>query len=378
MKFMPYYQHTQLEKIFEFQNFVNTEVKPLAQEFDASQTVPRSFFKILAKSGYLGACIPKKYGGQEMDYLTLGLMHEEFGKGYCSVENVLTVFGMVSKSLIRFGTELQKKTWLPKIAAGETIVALAMTEPNIGSDLQNIETHVTLDNDNYILNGTKKYITLGQIADIFLVLAKCNSNNQSVALLVEKNTPGIMINPIQNLLGLRANMLAEIIFDNCHVPHSNLVGKAGHGLPLIMSCALDEGRYTTACGCVGLGQACLDAVQSYVNYRVQGQTLLKDYQIIQKMITEIITHVKAARELCFNAGNLRMLKDISYLSETLIAKYFASKMAVSVSNHALQIFGASGFTKEHSVERYYRDAKIMEVIEGTSQICEINIPKVSL
>lgn len=373
---MPYYQPHHLDKKLTIKNFVLKEVMPHAKEFDESQTIPRTFFKILAGNGYLGACIPHQYGGHEMDYITLGIMHEEFAQALVSLENVLTVYGMVCKPIVKFGSEEQRLNWLPKIATGETIVALAITEPNIGSDIKNVETHAILQDDFYILNGTKKFITLGQIADLFLVLVNCNE--QMSTFLVERSSPGIEINPITNLLGLRANMLAEINFNNCKVPKHNLLGKIGNGLTHIISCALDEGRYTTAHGCVGLGQACLDAAQDFIDVRIQGGTLLKNHQLIQKMVAEIIVNVKAARELCYNAGNLRLIRDVSYISETLVAKYFASQMAVFVANHTLQIFGASGFTKEHAVERFYRDAKIMEVIEGTSQIHEINIAKICL
>jgi hypothetical protein len=373
---MPCYQSAHIQSRAKFENFVTEHLTPISQEFDSKQSIPHTFFSLLAREGYLGSNIPKKFGGQEMDYITLGLLHEEFGKGLCSIENALTVYGMVSKPLIKFGSQHQQQTWLPKIAAGETIVALALTEPNIGSDLKNVEANVITEGEYYILNGKKKYITLGQIADLFLVLAKCCDKN--MVLLVEKNTPGLQILPINNILGLRSNMLAEIIFYNCKIPKANLLGQIGNGLTHVIACALDEGRYTTAWGCVGLGQACLNAARNYSDSRVQTENFLKHHQLIQKILTEIIVNVKAAREICFNTGNLRNERDISYISETLVAKYFSSKMAVFVANHALQIFGASGFTKEHAVERFYRDAKIMEVIEGTSQIYEINIPKVCL
>ena len=370
---MPLYQTPYLEYKACFKEFVANEVVSHANSFDTAQAIPRDFFHILAKHGILGACVPKKYGGQGIDYIALGIMHEELAAGLCSLENAVTVYGMVCKPIVRFGNEAQKKTWLPKIVRGEIIVSLALTEPNIGSDLKNVQANAEEVSDSYLLTGKKRYITLGQIADLFLVLAKCDEKH--LTLLVERDTPGLTVSPIRDLLGLRSNMLAEISFDRCQVPKQNLLGSSGQGFSQVVQIALDEGRYTTACGCVGLGQACLNTVLQYVETREQYGALIKEHQLIQKMITEIIVNVKAAREVCYHAGVLRENGDFNYLSETLIAKYIASKMTVLASNHALQIFSAAGFTKNHSIERYYRDAKVMEIIEGTSQMYEINIPK---
>ncbi|HAU1881729.1 TPA: acyl-CoA dehydrogenase, partial [Legionella pneumophila] len=276
-------------------------------------------------------------------------------------------------SLLQFGSKAQKQIWLPRIATGETLAALALTESNIGSDLEHVETQLLDAGDEFILKGSKKYITLGQIADLFLVLANCQG--ELTAVLVEKDTPGLIITPMSNFLGLRSNMLAEIFFDNCRIPKTNLLGNIGIGFNCVIQTALDEGRYTTAYGCVGLGQACLDAALGYTQKRKQFDRRLDEHQLIQKMITEMVVQIKAARELCFYAGELRQQKNPAYIAETLIAKYAASKMAVFVSNHALQLFGAAGFEETYPVERYYRDAKVMEIIEGTSQMHEILISK---
>jgi alkylation response protein AidB-like acyl-CoA dehydrogenase len=344
--------------------------------FDREQRIPRDFFSTLAKNGFLGAGIPKQFGGQQWDELTLGIMHESFAKELCSLANILTVVGMVTKSLIQFGSEIQKQTWLPQIATGKTLPALALTESNIGSDLEHVETQLLEVDGEFILKGGKKYITLGQIADLFLVLANCQG--KPTAVLIEKDTPGLIISPMSDFLGLRSNMLAELFFDNCRIPKVNLLGSIGMGFSYIIQTALDEGRYTTAWGCVGLGQACLDAARRYAQERKQFDRPLEEYQLIQKMITEMIVHVKAARELCFYAGELRQKKDPAYIAETLVAKYAASKMAVFVSNHALQVLGAAGFADTYPVERYYRDAKVMEIIEGTSQMHEILIAKLCI
>lgn len=373
---MPNYQPRQVKKQQFFNQFIENCLHPHAKKFDKEQNIPRDFFYTLAQNGFLGACIPKQFGGQQWDELTIGIMYESFAKELCSLANILTVLGMVSKSLLQFGSKAQKQIWLPRIASGETLAALALTEPNIGSDLEHVETQLLDAGDEFILNGSKKYITLGQIADLFLVLANCQG--QPTAVLVEKGTPGLIISPMSNFLGLRSNMLAEIFFDNCRIPKTNLLGSIGVGFTYVIQTALDEGRYTTAYGCVGLGQACLDAALGYTQERKQFNRRLDEHQLIQKMITEMVVQVKAARELCFYAGELRQKKNPAYIAETLIAKYAASKMVVFVSNHALQLFGAAGFDETYPVERYYRDAKVMEIIEGNSQMHEILISKLCI
>ena len=373
---MPNYQPQHEKQQQFFTQFIENSLRSQSKIFDKEQRIPRDFFDTLAQNGILGAGIPKQFGGQQWDELTLGIMHESFAKELCSMANILTVLGMVSRSLIQFGSEEQKKTWLPQIATGKTLAAFALTEPNIGSDLEHVETQLVEVDGEFILKGSKKYITLGQIADLFLVLANCQG--KPTAVLVEKNTPGLLISPMSDFLGLRSNMLAELFFDNCRIPKANLLGSIGMGLSYIAQTALDEGRYTTAWGCVGLGQACLDAARQYAQERKQFDRALEEYRLIQKMITEMIVHVKSARELCFYAGELRQQKDPAYIAETLVAKYAASKMAVFVSNHALQILGAAGFAETYPVERYYRDAKVMEIIEGTSQMHEILIAKLCI
>lgn len=373
---MPNYHPRYLKQQRFFDQFIENYLHSYAEVFDKEKNIPRDFFYTLAKNGFLGACIPKRFGGQQWDELTIGLMHETFAKELCSMANILTVLGMVNKSLLQFGSRVQQQTWLPRIASGKTLAALALTEPNIGSDLEHVETQLLERGDEFILKGSKKYITLGQIADLFLVLANCQG--QPTAVLVEKDTPGLIISPMPDFLGLRSNMLAEIFFDDCRIPKTNLLGSIGMGLTYVIQTALDEGRYTTAYGCVGLGQACLDAARGYTQERKQFDRTLGEHQLIQKMITEMVVQVKAARELCFYAGVLRQQKNPAYIAETLVAKYVASKMVVFVSNHALQIFGAAGFDETYPVERYYRDAKVMEIIEGTSQMHEILISKLCI
>lgn len=373
---LPHYQQKYVKQQRFFEQFVESSLHPCAHLFDTEQQIPRDFFVRLARNGFLGASIPTRFGGQQWDALTLGLMHEAFAKELCSLANILTVQGMVIKSILQFGSKEQQSLWLPQIATGETLVALALTESNIGSDLEHIETQLLDEGNAFILRGSKKYITLGQIADLFLVLA--HYQGKATTVLLTKDTPGFSSTPMTDFLGLRSNMLAELVFDNCRIPKSALLGTIGMGHNYVSQTALDEGRYTTAWGCVGLGQACLDAARDYAQKRIQFGCRLDEHQLVQKMLTEMIVQVKAARELCFYTGQLRQQNDPAYIAETLVAKYAASKMVVSVANHALQIFGAAGFNNDNSVERYYRDAKVMEVIEGTSQMHELLIARLCI
>lgn len=370
---MPIYDSKQLEFRSLLEEFLQVYIIPAAQLFDEQEAIPHSFFQLLAQHNYLGAPIPEKWNGAGYNYVQLGLMHEIFGKGLSSLQNILTVVGMVSKPLARLGTDKQRQLWLPKIASGEILVSIALTEPKAGSDLKEIESFAENKGNFYLLNGIKKYITLGQMADLFLVLAKTDEGYTT--FLIEKSTPGIVIKPIQNILSLRSNMLAEIHFNHCEIPKEQVLGGVGNGLSRVVALALDEGRYTTACGSVGLAQACLNESRDYARQRKQSGSPIDSHQLIAKLLTEMIVEVKAAREVCFNAGKLRDAGDISYISETLIAKYLSAKVAVNVASNALQLFGAAGFTKEYAIERFYRDAKAMEVIEGTPQVYELNIPK---
>lgn len=353
--------------------FVDTHILPQAAQMDQEQEIPRALFTEMAAEGLTGLAIPEKYGGTAVDYATLGAIHEELGRGYASVQNACTVFGMVCKPLARFGSEAQKQKWLPAIAAGEVIPAIAITEPMVGSDIAKLETEAVQEDGQIILNGRKKYITLGQIADLFLVFARLNG--RGVAVLVERGTPGLQIDPLHGLMGLRANMVAELTFEHCCVPVENLVGKIGFGFTHVANYALDEGRYTTACGSVGLAQACLEQSIQYAGERFQFGEPLRKHQLVQKMLSEMITESKAARELCAAAGRLREQGDPAAITETLVAKYHASKTAVHAADHALQIHGASGCMSGNPVERFYRDAKIMEIIEGTSQMHELQIAR---
>jgi glutaryl-CoA dehydrogenase (non-decarboxylating) len=356
-----------------FRAFVRAEIVPHANQWDREERMPVGLINRMREMGYLGALIPSEYGGAGMDMVTFGLLNEELGRGCSSVRSLLTVHAMVQFAILRWGNDHQKQHWLPRLAKGELIGAFGLTEPNIGSDARSIETSATLKGGTYELTGNKVWTTFGQVADVFLIFAQ--QEGRLCTFLVERSRPGFSTSPLTGVLGTRASMIANLRLESCEIPKENRLGGVGFGLSAVGSAALDIGRYSVGCGCVGVAQACLDASIEHASVRKQYGVLLKDHQLIRKMITEMAVNVNAARYLCYRAGALKDAGDSRTVIETLMAKYFASKAAVAAAGDAVQIHGAKGCSPDCSVQRYYRDAKVPEIIEGSSQILEINIAK---
>lgn len=364
---------SQRERQDEFREFVDSEIMPFAAQFDRDERLPPELIAQIAEKGYLAATIPEKNGGRGMEMVTHGLLCEEFGRGSASLLSLFTVHGMLAHALMQWGSPEQRSLWLPRLACGKSIGAFGLSEPNIGSDAKNVETTAELKGDSYLLNGTKKWISCGQIADIFLIIAQCEGVPS--AFLVEGKTPGLERKPIGGMLGFKAAMLAELHFDNCSVPAANLVGRKGFGFSHVAATALDYGRYCIAAGSVGLAQACLEACLSYAGERQQFGTFLKNHQLIQRMLADMITNIQAARLLYWQAGYLKEMIDPDSIISSATAKYFASTMAAKVASDAVQIHGANGCSEDYPVQRYFRDAKIMEIIEGSNQMQQIMISK---
>jgi glutaryl-CoA dehydrogenase (non-decarboxylating) len=356
----------------EFKSFVDDEIVPYADRFDREECTPPGLIKKMAERGYLGAILPQNYGGSNIDAIAYGLLNEEVARGSASLHSFLVVSSMVTRALLRWGTKSQKEYWLPKFASGEIIPAFCISELNAGSDTQNIETTAIPSGDSYVLNGHKRWSSYGQIADVFLVFAQCDGS--PCAFLVEKNTPGLSIKPISGMVGMKAAMLAQVYLEDCRIPQENLVCKPGFGLSHVAYTALDQARYNIAWGCVGIAQACLEACLQYTSQRKQFGVYLKEHQLIRQMITEMIVKIKAARLLCYQAGYLKQISDPTSIMETLIAKYFASTMVTKVSSDAVQIHGAYGCSSDSPIQRYWRDAKIMEIVEGSTQLLQTIIP----
>ncbi|HET8841517.1 MAG TPA: acyl-CoA dehydrogenase family protein, partial [Ktedonobacteraceae bacterium] len=222
-----------------FRAFVQEEIIPVANAYDQEEITPPDLIRKVAHMGYLGALLPREYAGSAMDMLTFGLLAEELGRGCSSIRSLLTVHSMVTHAILRWGSRQLKETWLPRLATGDTLAAFALSEPNVGSDAQSVETTATLAGDTYILNGTKKWTTYGQIADLYLLFARYDGKVS--AFLVERGTPGLSVEPLTGILGTRASMLAEIHLQDCHIPRGNLVGGRGFGLASVATSALDIG-----------------------------------------------------------------------------------------------------------------------------------------
>lgn len=357
----------------EFRAFVDEHVAPYAGEFDREERIPRGLIRDLSARGYLGALAPVDNGGGGMDAMTWGLLCEELGRGSASLLSLLTVHSMVIQALVKWGSDQQRKRWLPKLASGEVIAAFGLSEPDVGSDATNCQTAAHRDGNEYVVTGEKRWISFGQIADLFLILG--NVDGQSSAFLVESKRDGFSRQAIGGLLGFRSAMIAALKLQDCRIPSANVVGRPGFGFSHVAGTALDQGRFSIACGAVGLIQGCLDACLDYTAQREQFGTLLKNHQLIKAMIADMHVQSKAARLLCWNAACLKERGDPSLIMETSIAKYFASQVAVKVALNAVQIHGANGCTDDYPVARYLRDAKILEIIEGSNQIQQIIIAK---
>jgi len=356
--------------------FVSKAIIPHADRFDREEQIPRELVGEIARQGYLGAILPVQYGGRAMDAISYGLLNEELGRGCASVRGLVMIQNMVAQTILDWGTERQRERWLRSIAMGDVLSAFALTEPDVGSDAKRVKTAAIPDGDCFVVDGHKKWITLGQIAQVFLLIAQ--SEGRLCAFLLERDTPGLSVEPTLGMLGMRASMVAELRLNHCRIPRTNLLGGVGFGLAPVAFTALNLGRYSIAWGCVGLAQACLEASIHHARTREQFGDFLKGHQLIQAKIADMIANVRAARLLCFEAGHLRESNDPGSLLAVLVAKYFASSMATRAASHAVQILGALGCSSERPVQRHLRDAKIMEIIEGTTEMHQIMIAGLAL
>jgi glutaryl-CoA dehydrogenase (non-decarboxylating) len=357
-----------------FRGFVREHIVPFAAQWDRDQKVSFEIVEQLRAQGYLGAPHPRHPAGP-MDPVTYGLLTEEIAHGCSSVRSLLTVHDMVAVGIWRWGNRELKEEFGNSTSRAELLCALALSEPETGSDAAAVTTEALIDGDEYVLKGKKKWITFGQIADLFLVLARCQG--QPAAFVVPATTPGFSRVPMTGIVGTRASLLAELKFEQCRIPKRYMVGRVGFGFSHVVSSVLDLGRYSVAWGSVGIAQACLDACQEYTAERKQFGVEIREHQLVQRRLTEMIANTRAARLLCYRAGYLREIEDPGATAETMLAKYFASRVAVQAANDAIHLHGANGLTEEYNVARYLRDAKVMEVIEGSTEIQQITIPRLA-
>jgi alkylation response protein AidB-like acyl-CoA dehydrogenase len=356
--------------------FVDAEIIPVARENDMKCHFPREILQKMAPLGLLGAVIPEGYGGAGLDFISHAIVTEEVGRGCSSVRTTLSVqVSLVELLILNWGTEEQKKKYLPRLCSGEIIGCFGLTEPNAGSDAANVSTSAVLKGDRWVLNGTKTWITNAGVADIAIVIARTDPTKKHeglTAFIVERDkVQGFETPNIENKLGLRASNTAEIIFQDCAVSEEAVLGGVGNGFRLAMS-GLDNGRFSVAAGCVGTCQACIDASVSYARDRVQFDKPIGSFQLVQDMIARMVVETEAARLLVYKAAHIKNKGERSTL-ETSIAKYFASEAAQKVTYMALQIHGAYGYSNEFPVERHYRDARVATIYEGTSEIQKLII-----
>ena len=356
-------------------DFTNNEIVERARENDRNEHFDLELVAKIAAQGYLGAIVPREYGGAGLDYLTYGLIVEEVGRGCSAMRTVISVqTSLVCSAILRWGTEEQKQQYLPKLCSGEWLGCFGLTEPDTGSDAANQKTRARKADDGWVINGSKMFISMGNHAKVALIFAQTDPDkgHRGVAcFLVDTDQPGFQPQAIHHKLGLRGSDTAEIALDDVQAPDEAMLGEVGEGFKVAMS-ALDSGRYSVAAGCVGICQGCLDASVAYSKDRVQFGRPIASFQLVQEMLADIAVKTEAARMLVWRAG---YLKDSGKpnTTETSVAKLYATESAIECANTAIQVHGGSGYVDDYPVERYLRDVRVTTLYEGTSQIQKLII-----
>ncbi|MBI2027030.1 MAG: acyl-CoA dehydrogenase [Deltaproteobacteria bacterium] len=355
-------------------DFALKEIRPVAAKFDETHEFPKEIIQKLGKLGLMGVAIPEKYAGSGLDCLSYAIAMEEISRGCAGVSVVMSVNNsLVGDPLLKFGTEEQKEKYLKPLASGQRIGCFMLSEPQSGSDAINQKTSAVKENDYYILNGTKNFITNGPQAHFGIVFASSlassgrgGGSNSISAFIVEKNFSGYKIGKSDRKLGIAASGTCQIHFDQCKVPKENLLGDEGKGLKIAFS-TLDGGRIGIAAQAVGIAVAAMEASVSYAKERKQFGRTIGEFQAVQWMLADMSTKIDAARLLVYRAAQLKD-QGKPYSIESAKAKLFASQTVMEVTTDAVQIFGGYGYMKDYPVEKYYRDAKITQIYEGTSEV----------
>jgi butyryl-CoA dehydrogenase len=358
-------------------DFVDNEVVPRARESDRAQKFDIELARRLGEMGYLGAPVAEEYGGRGLDYTGYGLIVEEVGRGDSAMRTVVSVqTSLVCGSIERWGSEEQKRRWLPALCAGESFGCFGLTEPDAGSDPASMRTRAEKIDGGWRISGQKMWISLGNVADVALIFAQTDPEKRHrgiACFLVPTSSDGFTTQEIHGKLGLRASDTAEISLDAVEVGDDALMSEVGDGFKVAMS-ALDSGRYSVASGCVGICEGCVQASVAYATEREQFGVPLARFQLVQEMIADMIVRRDAARLLVRRAGYLKDQGKPS-TAETSIAKLYATESAVECANLAIQVHGGSGYVDDYPVERYMRDARVTTLYEGTSQIQKLIIAR---
>ena len=357
-----------------FKEFAENEVKPLAQEVDETEVFPRATVEKMAKYGFLGIPVPKEYGGQGCDALTYAMCVEELAK-VCGTTAVIVSAhtSLCIDPILTYGTEEQKRKYVPDLAQGKKLGAFGLTEPGAGTDAQGQQTKAFLDGDEWVLNGSKCFITNGKEADVYIIIAvtgvvekRGRKSKEISAFIVEKGTPGFEFGTKEKKMGIRGSSTYELIFTDCRIPKENLLGQKGKGFAIAMH-TLDGGRIGIAAQALGIAEGALDRTISYVKERKQFGRTIGQFQNTQFQLADMATKVEAAKMLVYKAAMAKQTQKV-YSVEAAQAKLYAAEVAMEVTTKAVQLHGGYGYIREYDVERMMRDAKITEIYEGTSEV----------
>ena len=372
MDFMLRKEHEMARTLF--REFAENEVKPLAQEVDETEEFPRGTVEKMAKNGFLGIPVPKEYGGQGCDPLTYAMCVEELSK-VCGTTGVIVSAhtSLCCDPIMTFGTEEQKQKYLVPLAKGEKLGAFGLTEPGAGTDAQGQQTKAVADGDDYIINGSKIFITNGKEADVYVIFAvtgviekRGRKIKEITSFIVEKGTPGFTFGTKEKKMGIRGSSTYELIFTDCRVPKENMLGKLGQGFKIAMH-TLDGGRIGIAAQALGIAEGALERTIAYTKERKQFGKPIAALQNTQFQLADMATKVEAAQLLVYKAAMAKATKK-EYGFEAAQAKLYAAEVAMEVTTKAVQLHGGYGYTREYDVERMMRDAKITEIYEGTSEV----------
>jgi butyryl-CoA dehydrogenase len=369
------YQLNEEQKMIQamVKDLASEAILPTAAERDKTKEFPKDIIKQMGELGLMGMSVPTEYNGAGVDTISYSLALQEIGYACASTAIIMSVHNSVSCGPIyRFGSDFLKENYLKSLAAGQKLGCFAVTEPGAGSDPAGAKSTAKKDGNSYILNGTKAWITSGKNADVVVATAytdKAKKHRGISTFVLEKGMPGFIVGPDEDKMGQRASDCTSLIFEDCRVPAENLLGEEGEGFIIAMT-ALDEGRIGVASISVGLSQACLDAAVTYAQERVQFGSPLSKFQGIRWMIADMAVQIEASRLLTFNAASMKDRGE-KFTREASMAKLFASETANRSAYQAIQIHGGYGYSKEYPVERYYRDARVLTIYEGTSEVQRI-------
>ncbi len=355
--------------------FTDKEIVVQSRENARNHHFDTELVKKVAAQGYLGAIVPQEYGGAGLDYFSYGLVVEEIGRGDSAIRTVISVqTSLVCSGIVKFGTEEQKHKYLPKLCSGEWLACFGLTEPDTGSDAANQKTRARKTDSGWVINGAKMWISMGNYAKLAVIFAQTDPElgHKGIAcFLVDTDQPGYKAQTIEHKMGLHASDTASISLEDVEVSDEDMLGQVGDGFKIAMS-NLDSGRYSVAAGCVGICQGCVEESVKYATEREQFGRPIASFQLVQAMIAEMVLKTDASRLLVWRAGFLKDQGRPNTL-ETSIAKLHATEASLECANMAIQVHGGAGYVDDHPVERYFRDARVTTLYEGTSQIQKLII-----